>query len=93
MASTRVKLNSPGMAALLKSSDVRAFVTDRAEQVLAAAQDAAPVASGEYRDSLHLVQDTTDRAVTRVASDAPHAYVVEANTGNLARALDAAGGS
>lgn len=89
MASTRVKLNSAGIQALLESSSVRADLTDRAERVLSAAKSSAPVASGAYRDSLHIVQDTTDRAVVRVASDAPHAFVVEANTGTLARALDA----
>lgn len=90
---TRTKLNSRGMAALLKSGEVRSFVTERAERVLAAARDAAPVASGEYRDGLYLEQDTTDRAVVRVKSEVPYGLVVEANTGNLARALDSAGGS
>lgn len=90
---TRVRLKSSGMANLLASSEVRAMLTDRAEKVLGAARDSAPVASGEYRASLHIRQDTTDRAVARVASSAPHGLIVEANTGNLARALDAAGGS
>ena len=54
-----------------------------------AARASAPVASGEYAGSLHIKQDTTDRAAVRVGSDVPHALVVEANTGNLARALDA----
>lgn len=90
---TKIKLNSAGIKKLLNSSGVRADLTSRAERVLSAAESSAPVASGEYRDSLHLAQDTTDRAVVRVASDAPHALVVEANTGNLSRALDSAGGS
>ena len=89
MASTRIKLNSAGIAALLKSSDVRADLTARGERVLSSAQSSAPVASGAYRDSLRVVQDTTDRAVVRVAANVPHAYVVEANHGTLARALDA----
>lgn len=88
-SSIKVKLNSRGMGELLNSGDVRDALTDRAERVLSAAQSSAPVASGAYRDSLRIVQDTTDRAVVRVASDVAHAYVVEANTGNLARALDA----
>lgn len=89
MASTRVKLNSRGVAALLKSSGVRADLTARGQRVLSAAQSSAPVASGAYRDGLHIVQDTTDRAVVRVAGATDHDLVVEANTGNLARALDA----
>lgn len=88
-SSIKVDLNSRGMAELLKSDDVRAELTKRAEAVLSAAKAAAPVASGAYRDSLAVVQDTTDRAVVRVASDVAHAFVVEANTGCLARSLDA----
>ena len=89
MASTRIKLNSAGIAALLKSADVRADLTARGERVLSSAQSSAPVASGAYRASLRVIQDTTDRAVVRVAANVPHAYVVEANHGTLARALDA----
>jgi hypothetical protein len=87
----RVVLKSAGVKALLNSGETRAMLTGKAGPVLSAAQSSAPVASGEYRASLHLEQDTTDRAVVRVVSDAPHAMIVEANTGNLARALDAAG--
>lgn len=90
---TRTKLNSRGMAALLKSGEVRSFVTERAERVLAKAITDAPVKTGNYRDGLKIVQDTTDRAAVRVAGTAPHSHLVEANTGNLARALDSAGGS
>ena len=90
MARGRVDLNSAGMEELLNSSDVRAELTSRAEQALSAAKADAPVASGEYRDSLKILQATTDRAVVRVGSDAPHALVVEANHGVLARALDSA---
>lgn len=90
MASTRVTLKHPGMAALLKSSGVRAFVTSRAQAVESAAKSSAPVDTGAYRDSIHIEQDTTDRAVVRVVAGTDHAFVVEANYGVLARALDAA---
>ena len=86
---TRIKLNSAGFAALLNSASVRADLTDRASRVLSAARSSAPVVSGEYRDSLHVEQATTDRAVVRIVAGADYGYVVEANTGNLARALDA----
>lgn len=92
MSRVRVKLNSAGMRALLNDPGLRADLTTRAERVLAAAKASAPVDSGEYRDSLHIVDDTTDRAVVRVGSSAPHGLLVEMKTGNLARALDAAGG-
>ena len=93
MSGIKVTLNHGGMDALLKSDEVRSARTERAEKVLAAAKANAPVASGEYRDGLHLEQDTTDRAVVRVKGDTDHDWVVEAKHGTLARALDAAGGS
>ena len=88
---TRVTMKSAGIKELLNSSGTRALLTSKAGPVLSAAQAGAPVATGEYRDSLKIVQDTTDRAVVRVVSTAPHGLIVEARTGNLARALDAAG--
>lgn len=87
---TRVKMNSAGVKEVLNSSGTRALLTSKAGPVLSAAQSGAPVDTGEYRDSLGIVQDTTDRAVVRVVSTAPHGLIVEARTGNLARALDAA---
>ena len=84
------RTRSAGMAELLKSDGVRELVTTRAESVLRAAVASAPVASGEYRESLEIVQATTDRAVARVITTAPHGMIVEANTGNLARALGSA---
>ena len=91
MSVTRFVLKSGGFKEMLNSGEARALVTSEAQAVLAAAQAGAPVDSGEYRASIHLEQDTTDRAVTRVVASAPHALVVEAMTGNMARALDAAG--
>jgi hypothetical protein len=84
-----VKLNHRGMGELLKSADVRSALTKRAERVLAKAKADAPVATGAYRDGLHIDQATTDRAVVRVAGATDHDFIVEANTGNLARSLDA----
>lgn len=93
MASARIKLNSPGMAALLKSGEVRAFVTERAERVLAAAQADPHDDTGAYEAGLHIEQDTTDRAVVRVVSGDFKGHILEANYGILSRALDAAGGA
>lgn len=87
----RIKLNSSGIEKVLKSSGTRAVVTDHAEAVLAQAIATAPVLTGNYQASLHIEQDTTDRAVTRVVASAPHAHLVEAQSGTLSRALDAAG--
>ena len=80
-----------GVEDILKSNDTRSLLTDKAESVLSAAQSSAPVVTGNYLASLKIVQDTTDRAVARVTATAPHAHLVEAQSGVLARALDAAG--
>lgn len=87
---SRIKLNHGGMGQLLKSSGVRSDLTSRMSRALSAAQSDAPVATGAYRDGLHLVQATTDRAVVRVAGSTDHDLVVEADFGVLARALDQA---
>lgn len=89
----RVELNHGGMRDLLNSPGVRAELTRRAERVLARAKPTAPVESGEYQASLHIEQDTTDRAVVRVVAGTDHGMAVEANHGTLARALGAAGGA
>lgn len=86
------KLDHAGVGKVLKSKDVRAELTRRAEKVLAQAKSTAPVATGYYRDSLELEQDTTDRAVVRIVTLASYGMVIESETGNLARAIDAAGG-
>ena len=89
----RVTLNHGGMRALLNDAGVRADLTRRMGPVLGEAVASARVATGAYRDSLRIEQATTDRAVVRVVADVPHSFVVQASTGNLARALDAAGGA
>lgn len=84
---TRVTLKSAGVRELLNSGPTRSLLTNKADAVLSAAKSNAPVASGAYRDSLHIVQDTTDRAAVRVVAGVDYGMVVEANTGNLARSL------
>lgn len=83
-------LTSRGVLALLKSTEVRTVLEPYAQRVASAARASAPVDTGEYRDSIITVSATTDRAVERVVTTAPHGMVVEARTGNLARALDRA---
>lgn len=88
--SVRITINPAGIRQLLNSQGVRSMLTSKANSVLAAARGSAPVETGEYQASLRIEQGTTDRAVVSVVAGAPHAFVVEANTGNLRRALDAA---
>lgn len=90
MARAKFKIKSGGVEELLKSKDVRDELTSRMQRVLAAAQASAPVVTGNYKAGLTLRQDTTDRAAVRVVGTAPHSHLVEAQSGNLARALDAA---
>lgn len=90
MARSKVKLNHSGMAALLKSPDVRAIVTVHAESVLAAAKADPHDDTGDYENGLHIEQDTTDRAVVRVVSGDWKGHILEWRYGILARALDSA---
>jgi hypothetical protein len=89
---TRVVMNRQGARELLNSPEVRAMLRQRAEAVAARARSTAPVNTGDYRNSIQVESATTDRAVERVVSRAPHALIVEARTGNLARALGSEGG-
>jgi hypothetical protein len=90
MARSGVKLNHAGMAALLKSSEVRDMLTAKAEPVLAAAQADPHDDTGAYEAGLQIQQSTTDRAVVRVVATDYKGHILEAKYGILSRALDAA---
>lgn len=91
MANARVKLNHRGIQEYLDGKHgVEAVLEDEARKRLERAKATAPVDSGAYRDSIHIETDHTDRMVKRVVADVDYAMAVEADTGNLARALDAA---
>lgn len=92
MARTKIRMNSSGMRAFLRSAAVGSALRPPAERIASAARASAPVETGAYRDSIHVESATTDRVVARVVADVPYARVVEARTGTLARALGAAGG-
>lgn len=88
-----VRLNSPGVAKVLNDNGVRGFLQSLARRVEQVAKANAPVDTGAYRDSIHIENATTDRAVVRVVADDEKAMLVESRTGNLARAVDAIGGA
>lgn len=90
MSRTRVSLNRRGMAQLLKSDMARDAIESPVERAAAKARADAPVDSGDYKASIEVVWGETDRVVGRVVADIKYAAKVEADTGNLARALDAA---
>lgn len=90
---TAFKLNAAGVADVLQSDDIARELTARMEAALAKAQADAPVDSGAYRASLRLVQTVFDnRVAVSLVAEVAYALAVEADTGTLSRALDAAGG-
>ena len=93
MARPKIRLISRGMKALLSDPGVGADLERRAERVAATARATAPVDTGEYRDSITVVSEVTDRVVSRVVARDPKSHIIEARTGNLSRALDSAGGA
>jgi hypothetical protein len=90
MARTKVTLKHGGMKELLNSSDIGDMLEKKMAPALAHAKAKAPVDTGAYRDGLHLERVHTDRVVVRIVGSTDHDLVVEADTGNLARALDSA---
>ena len=82
MAKTRVKLNSAGIIALLNDSGVVGMMEDRMGRVSAA-----------YGPAHVVTVRHGDRTVVQVWSDKPRSFYREANSGDLARAFGAAGGS
>lgn len=91
MALAKVNLNHAEIQSYLDGEHgVEQALDAAAERAAEAARSSAPVASDAYRDSIHVETDHTDRMVKRVVADVDYALVVEANTGNMARALDAA---
>jgi hypothetical protein len=88
---TEVNFNSAFFDDIMKSAGVEKLTTEIAETGLAIAQANAPVDTRAYRDKLHIeVKDTRWRKVIRVVGTDPKTLLIEAKTGNLARALKAA---
>lgn len=84
----RLKLNHSGIENLLKGSAADTACRPKAEAALARAQGSAPVKSGAYRASLHIVEVMhPTRKVFQIVADVDYAMLVEADTGNLARSL------
>lgn len=88
MSKTRVEFHAGNLDEALKSPELAAFLKSKAEVVAASARASAPVDTGEYRDSITVeVIEHPTRVVAQVHAKAPHSWVVEADTGNLAKAL------
>lgn len=90
MARTKINVNHGTIQSYLDGGHgVSALLHSKADAVLSAAQSSAPRDTGAYANGLHIEEDHTDRMVVRVAGSTDHDWIVEAQTGNLARALDA----
>lgn len=82
------KLNLAGIRGMLKGDIGQAAARPKAEATLASAKANAPVDSGAYRDSIHMIEEThPQRHAFHIVADDPAAMLIEANTGNLARSL------
>ena len=92
MAKVRVVPHQAAIDALERDTGVHRGLRPNADAVLQRARDNAPVLTGAYRDGLHIEDVEVDGALGyRIAGDSDHDIYVEADTGNLSRALDAAG--
>jgi hypothetical protein len=90
----KVRVLSGGARSILSSPEMLDHLRAVMEPVLARARETAPVVTGAHRDSLRIdARVVGDRAVARLVATAPHSRIVEARTGHMSRALDAAGGA
>ena len=101
-----VDLDEEALARIPLSREVQDDFRSRMERVEAVAIATAPVDTGEYQRSIHLVDEPDPDGTWHVDADAPHSYYVEHGTRQVDRnghaihrphytmshALDAAGG-
>lgn len=88
---TEVTFNDEFFAKIMKSAQVVALTKAKAEEVLKIAQSTAPVDTGAYRDGLAVQKLSHEYRDTFMVEGAdPKTLLIEAKTGNLARALKAA---
>lgn len=86
---TEFKFNNAFFEELGRSAGVTNLVRAKAEEVAAIARATAPVESGDYRDGIQVRVKQQKRSVALVVGTDPKTLLVEAKTGNLARALRA----
>ncbi len=90
---TIVEFNQKYFDEIMRTAGVTKLTDATAERALAIAQSTAPVATGDYREGLHIEHyEAAYRRTTRVVGDDAKTLLVESKTGNLARALKAAKG-
>lgn len=90
MAKSRISVNfNPKFFdEILNSAGVKALTTLAANRALAYAKASAPVETGAYRDGLGIEEVKHEhRTTVMVVGHDPKTLLVEAQTGNLAKAL------
>lgn len=88
MASGDFVLDSSFMNDLAHSPEVMGLCKEVAGEIADIARQTAPVESGDYRNSIHVeIAARSRRLAAEVIADDPKAMIIEARTGNLARAL------
>lgn len=92
MASTQIRFNPRFFDQILKSQQVAALTRVAAEHIRDRAKAAAPVDTSAYHDGIVVRErDTAHRKTFRVVGTDAKTMLIEAKTGNLARALRAEG--
>jgi hypothetical protein len=86
-----VQFNNAFFDELGRSAGVQALTLEAAERVAAAARSGAPVKTGAYKASIGVKLKYQSRAVALVIATDPKTMLIEAKTGNLARAVKKAG--
>lgn len=87
---TEVDFNERFFDEILRSAQVDGLCRAKADQALAVARATAPVDTGAYRDGLAVEpRESAHRRSWRVVGHDPKTLLIEARTGNLARALKA----
>lgn len=87
---TTVTFNTVYFDNIMKSAGVEEITVQSATRAMNTAKATAPVDTGSYRDQIHLERrESRYRKVVRVVGSDPKTMLIEAQTGNLARALKA----
>lgn len=84
-----MQFNDAFFDTLLTSPAVESLVMQSTEAVAAEARSTAPVDTGEYRDGIKVKKKFQKRVVGLVRAEDPKSMIIEAKTGNLARAVRA----
>lgn len=90
MAKSRISVNfnQKFFDEILNSAGVKSLTTLAANRALAYAKASAPVGTGAYRDGLGIEEVKREhRTTVMVVGHDPKTLLVEAQTGNLAKAL------